>query len=188
MNLPPLILASASPRRSELLRQLGVEFQVVPALVEELYHEFLTARELSLVNACRKARSVAKRFPDHLVLAADTLVTCHGRLYGKPTGPEDAGRMLGELSGKTHQVVTGVCLLQLRSHRQSAFADTTDVTFRTLAREQMEAYLAAVDTRDKAGSYAIQERGGDLVATLAGSYSNVVGLPLERLRAELESW
>jgi septum formation protein len=185
MSARPLILASASPRRQELLRQLQVEFEVWPAGVEELHQEQLTARELSLLNAYRKARAVAKKFPDHTVLGADTLVCLGPRLYGKPTGLPDAARMLRELGGQTHQVVTGVCLLRLRAHRETMFAETTEVTFRPLTKEQIDAYLLAVNPLDKAGAYAIQERGGELVADVSGSYSNVVGLPLERLRQEL---
>src|SRR5690242_15531284 len=127
MNLPPIILASASPRRSELLRQLGVEFRVVPSDATELHQDHLTARELSQINAYRKARAVAKRFPDELVLGADTLVYRDVALYGKPASLEDAYRMLEELQGRTHQVVTAICLLSLRSHRQQIFFDTTRV-------------------------------------------------------------
>jgi len=187
-NLPPVILASASPRRVELLGQLGLAFDVIPAEVEELHQEHMTVREVSLLNASRKARSVAKRFPDHLVVGADTLVALGTRLYGKPVDEADAFRMLRELAGQTHQVVTGVCLQHRRGHREQLFAEVTAVTFRPLADEQIEAYLTATRPFDKAGAYAIQERGGDLVANVEGSYSNVVGLPLERLRRELAAW
>lgn len=181
----PLILASASPRRQELLARLGVDFEVWPAPTEEFHHEQFTAREVSVVNAQRKAQAVARRFPDHVVLGADTLVTLGTRLYGKPTDQVDAARMLRELAGQTHQVVTGVCLLRLAARRQCRFAETTDVTFRPLTGDEIQVYLAAVNALDKAGAYAIQERGDQLVARVDGSYSNVVGLPLERLRAEL---
>jgi septum formation protein len=186
MSARPLILAAASPRRQELLRQLRIPFEVWPAGVEELHQEQLTARELSLLNAYRKARAVAKKFPDHTVLGADTLVNLGSRLFGKPSGLSDAARMLRDLGGQTHQVVTGVCLLRLRAHDETLFAETTEVTFRPLTQAQIEAYLLAVNPLDKAGAYAIQERGGDLVANVSGSYSNVIGLPLERLREELD--
>src|SRR4051812_42309224 len=132
MNLPPIILASVSPRRSELLRQLGVEFRVVPSEATEIHQQELTARELSQMNAYRKARAVAKRFPDELVLGADTLVYLDVTLYGKPASLEDAYRMLEQLQGRTHQVVTAICLLNLRNHRQRIFSDTTQVTFHPL--------------------------------------------------------
>jgi septum formation protein len=186
--LPRLILASQSPRRLELLRQLGLEFDVCPARVEELHQDDFTATELSLLNAHRKARAVAKHYPDHLVLGADTLVSRGNRLYGKPASRPDAARMLAELAGQTHQVVTGVCLLHLRAGQESLFAETTHVTFRPLTPDQINAYLTAVNPLDKAGAYGIQERGWELLANLTGSFSNVVGLPIERLAAELERW
>ncbi len=188
MPWPALILASASPRRQELLRQCGVAFEVVPAAVPELHDESLTARELSQLNAHRKARAVARRYPDRLVLGADTLVARGARLYGKPADLEDAARMLAELQGHTHEVVTGVCLLHLRAHREQLFAESTAVTFRSLSEAQIREYLARVNPLDKAGAYAVQEHGDLLVAEILGSYSNVVGLPVERVLAVLRRW
>ncbi len=186
--MPPLILASASPRRRELLTQLGVEFEVVPGHAEEAEHDQLTGQELCQLNAYRKARVVARRHPDHLVIGADTVVYLGTRSLGKPKDVAEAMRMLAQLAGQTHHVLTGVCLVHLRGHRERLFAETTEVTFRSLSQAVIQAYVNAVQTLDKAGAYAIQERGGDLVANLVGSYSNVVGLPLERLRSELAAW
>jgi septum formation protein len=188
MNLPPLILASNSPRRSELLRSLGLDFDVVPSEAAEVHTEELTAAEISQLNAYRKARAVAKKHPDALVLGADTLVALDTTLLGKPRNREDAYRMLKQLQGRTHRVVTGVCLLHLRGHRQKLFADATDVTFRPLDTAQIRDYLARINPLDKAGAYAIQEGGDKIVETISGSFTNVVGLPVERLRAELEQW
>jgi septum formation protein len=187
-NLPPLILASASPRRVELLRQLSLEFKVVPGDATEIHNEQMTARELSQVNAYRKARTVAKRFPDALVLGADTLVCLDAVLFGKPATLADAYQMLEQLQGRTHQVVTGICLLHLRGHRQSVFAESTSVTFHSLDAVKIRRYLNHVNSLDKAGAYAIQEEGAMIVEKIAGSYTNVVGLPVERLGAELEAW
>ena len=187
-DLPPLILASASPRRMELLRQLSLEFQVVPGEVSELHHQQMTARELSQVNSYRKARAVAKRFPDALVLGADTLVSLDTVLFGKPATLEEAYRMLEQLQGRTHEVVTGICLLHLRHHRQAIFAESTAVTFRPLDAVMIRRYLNLVNPLDKAGAYAIQEEGDMIVEKIAGSYTNVVGLPTERLSAEMEAW
>ena len=128
-DLPPLILASASPRRAELLRQLSLDFKVVPGGVPEIHHDQLTAREVSQINAYRKARCVAKKFPDLLVLGADTLVCLGNVLFGKPATLEAAYQMLEQLQGRTHQVVTGICLLHLRNHRQSVFAESTAAIF-----------------------------------------------------------
>jgi septum formation protein len=186
----PLILASASPRRVDLLRQIVTDFEVVPGNLPELHDDQLTAWEMAQINAYRKARAIAKKFPDATVLAADTLVYLdrEARLYGKPASPADAARMLRELQGKTHAVITGVCLLHLRNHRQRVFADWTDVRFHPLTEAQIREYLELVNPLDKAGAYAIQEHGERIVAEISGSYSNVVGLPVERVREELAAW
>lgn len=188
MTLPPLILASASPRRAELLRELGLDFTVLTSAAEEAHHEDFTARELCLANAYRKARAVAKLHPQALVLGADTLVYLGTTLYGKPADMADARRMLRELAGHTHQVVTGVCLLHLAKHRCRLFAETTNVTFKPLIEAEIAAYLAAIQPLDKAGAYAIQDRGDDIVERINGSFSNVVGLPVERVKHELARW
>jgi septum formation protein len=188
MSFPTIILASKSPRRVGLVRQLDLEFQVVPSDTEEIHNEQLTAWEIAQINACRKARAVAKKLPDALVLGADTLVYLKGTLFGKPRDIADAHRMLQELQGQTHQVVTGVCLIHLRAHRQRVFAEMTDVTFRQLSPEEIQRYLVSIDPLDKAGAYAIQDNGGAIVRGISGSYSNVVGLPIERLAAELAAW
>lgn len=187
-NLPPVILASSSPRRAELLGALGIEFQVMPSDAAEAHSEELTAREISQINAYRKARAVAKKHPDALVVGADTLVYLGTTLFGKPANAEDAYRMLKQLQGRTHQVVTGVCLTQLRTHRQRIFSESTDVTFRPLETEEIRNYLALINPLDKAGAYAIQEHGAQIVGDISGSFSNVVGLPVERLKVELMTW
>ena len=188
MNLPPVILASASPRRVELLRQLVFRFKVMPSAADECEHEQFTAWEIAQLNAHRKARAVAKKCPDALVVGADTVVCLGTTLYAKPRDERDAHRMLLELQGQTHEVVTGVCLLHLRSHREHLFTESTAVTFRKLSSAKVREYVAKVHTLDKAGAYAIQEEGESIVEGICGSYTNVVGLPVERLRAELAAW
>jgi septum formation protein len=188
MSLPPVILASSSPRRSELLRVMGVEFSVIPSDAHEIHNEYLTATEISQINAYRKARAVAKKFPDALVLGADTLVYLDTTVFGKPVNIEEAYRMLKQLQGQTHQVVTGVCLIHLRGHRQKIFAELTDVRFRTLTFEDIQDYMGRINPLDKAGAYAIQEHGHKIVENISGSFSNVVGLPMERLRTEFAAW
>lgn len=187
-SLPNLILASASPRRSQLLSRLPIEFTVVPSDAPEVHNEQLTAREVCLINAYRKARRIAKRYPDHIVLGADTLVTLDARLYGKPSDRAESQRMLAELQGRTHEVITGVCLIHLRSHTVRQFAETTWVTFKSLSREDIRKYVTRVKTLDKAGAYAIQEFGEMLVDHVEGSYNNVVGLPTEMLQRALREW
>jgi septum formation protein len=188
MNSPLLILASASPRRAELLRQLGAAFEIAPAEVREVEGETLSAGETARINAWRKACAAAKQHPDALVLGVDTVVALETALFGKPATLEEAERTLMALQGKTHRVLTGVCLLHVRGRRQRIFLDETLVTFRPLTREQIRQYHAQVNPLDKAGAYGIQEKGEMLVAAVAGSVSNVIGLPLERLAAELPAF
>ena len=188
VKLPPLILASASPRRAELLRQLKLEFEVVPSAAKEALDDHLSPLELCQLNAHRKARAVAKKIPDSLVLGADTLVFLHRKIFGKPSDKDQARDMLRQLEGKTHQVVTGVSLIHLRSHAERIFAVSTDVLFRPLTGQQIDEYLAKIDPLDKAGAYAIQENGELVVSEISGSFSNVVGLPIEKVQSELEAW
>ncbi len=188
MKPPSLILASASPRRVELLRQIVAAFEVVPSDATELADEHLSPYELCQLNAHRKARAVAKRFPDTLVLGADTLVFLDREILGKPADLTEAEQMIARLQGRTHQVITGVSLIHLRPHRERIFAVSTDVRFRSLNAEQVRDYLSRIDPLDKAGAYAIQEHGELIIEEISGSYSNVVGLPVERVREELGGW
>ena len=188
VKLPPLILASASPRRAELLKLLPVKFRVLPGHADEVAHEHLSPLEVCQLNAHRKARTVAKQIPDALVLAADTLVFLDNEILGKPRNFADARRMIARLQGRHHQVVTGVCLMHLRGHRERIFAVSTDVLFHPLNARQIRDYLAAIHPLDKAGAYAIQDSGEKIISEISGSYSNVVGLPVEKLREELVAW
>jgi len=188
VKLPPLILASASPRRAELLKLLPVKFQVLSGDVPEVAHEHLSPLEVCQLNAHRKARAVAKKIPDALVLGADTLVFLGNEILGKPRSLSEARRMLARLQGRHHQVVTGVCLMHLRGHRERIFAVSTDVLFHPLNARQIRDYLADIQPLDKAGAYAIQDSGEKIISEISGSYSNVVGLPVEKLREELLAW
>ena len=188
MAVPPLILASASLRRAELLRQVNLDFKVVPSDAPELAHEHLSPLELCQLNAHRKARAVAKRFPDALVLGADTLVFLDEEILGKPANLAEAQRMMERLQGRTHQVVTGTDLVHLRAHRERIFAVSSQVTFRPLTAADIRAYFAKVNPLDKAGAYAIQEHGDMIVEKVSGSFSNVVGLPVDKLLEELALW
>ena len=188
MKLPPLILASASPRRAELLKLLPVAFQIVPGHAVEVAYEHFSPLEICQLNAHRKAFAVAKKHPDSLVLGADTLVFLDNEILGKPRNLADARRMLARLQGRHHQVVTGVSLIHLRKHQERIFAVSTDVLFHPLNAAQIREYTSKVHTLDKAGAYAIQESGEKIISEISGSYSNVVGLPVELLREELASW
>jgi len=188
VKLPPLILASTSPRRAELLKLLPVQFRVLPGHADEVAHEHLSPLEICQLNAHRKARAVAKQIPDALVLAADTLVFLDNEILGKPRDLAEARKMIARLQGRHHQVVTGVCLMHLRRHRERIFAVSTDVLFHPLNARQIRDYLASIQPLDKAGAYAIQDSGEKIISEISGSYSNVVGLPVEQLREELAAW
>ena len=183
-----LILASASPRRRELLGLLGLPFEVIPSRYEENdrdYHEDPAAWACHL--SAEKAREVAARHPGHVVIGADTVVALGTRMYAKPADAGDALRMLSELSGEAHTVITGVTLIDGRPERgtEVSFPTTTLVRFRALQRAEIEAYVATGEPMDKAGAYAIQGHGGLLIQRIEGDYPNVVGLPLTPLALRL---
>ncbi len=183
---PQLILASASPRRAELLGTLGHPFRVVTSAVPETEDESLGPSGVALANARRKAQAVAAAHPDALVLGADTVVALGNKLFGKPRDMAEAERFLMELAGQTHEVVTGVCLRQ--GTRQREFAVRSEVEFRAFSPEVARAYIAKVNVLDKAGAYAIQEHGEMIVRRFEGSRSNIIGLPLEAVERELVSF
>jgi septum formation protein len=183
---PQIILASASPRREHLLREMGLRFIVVrPDDVEELLGG-AAPDVLAMQNAQRKARAVAGRHPVSMVIGADTIVVLDGKSFGKPSNRKDAQDMLGQLAGRRHEVITGVCLVHRPLDTELTFADATRVWMRPLTHPQIAEYLGKINPLDKAGAYAIQEHGGGIVERIEGSYSNVMGLPTERLRATLE--
>ncbi len=157
-------------------------------MATELHDATLGSRRLCEVNAERKAMSVAERYPNHLVLGADTLVFLDDQPLGKPTDLNEARSMLSRLSGRIHQVVTGVCLVHRAGARARLFSEVTYVRFHTLAPADIEDYLSLVPVLDKAGSYAIQQEGHRIVDRVEGSMSNVIGLPIEAVRSALERW
>jgi len=174
-----IILASASPRRRDLLKSHGIEVSIQPSHAEELHPEHLTGLEMTLLNATRKAHSVQNGFPRAIIVAADTLVVHDGQVLGKPATMEAAFAMLQKLSGSTHQVHTGVCIL--KHHATHVFVETSNVTFRHLTNREIRKYHAMIGPLDKAGAYAAQENVMDVIQSVDGSMSNVIGLPMERL-------
>ena len=182
---PRLILASASPRRRDLLARAGYDFEVITPQVNEVVPARLTLLEATSWNALRKGLEVARRYPDDVVLAADTLVALEHNLIGKPASRAEAARILRRLSGKTHSVASGVFIGHLRVGRSQSFTVASRVTFKRLSDKKIEEYLAQIDPLDKAGAYAAQGKGGTIIARILGSRSNVVGLPLEKTRIAL---
>jgi septum formation protein len=177
----PLILASASPRRSELLRQARITFTVVPSSASEELQLGEAPDVYTLRVAQEKAQAVAKRHSGSWILAADTIVEIDGEILGKPCDEEDARRMLQQLSGRTHQVKTAFVLLDAYGHTFASQLVTSSVTFRPLSETEIQTYLATGEPFDKAGAYAIQGQGAIFVTQVEGSYTNVVGLPLDEV-------
>lgn len=175
-----IILASGSPRRRELIAGLGWNFEVIPPQVDEKKIDGEPPAELVKRLAEEKASSVASRFLGNWVLGADTVVALEGRILGKPNSEGEAAEMIAELSGRTHSVFTGVALIA-PDGRKLINAEETRVTFRPLEKEDILAYIALGESMDKAGAYAIQERGTLLAERIDGCYFNVVGLPLFRV-------
>jgi len=178
------ILASASPRRKELLANLGFPFTVQTSSIQEKTDGPWLM--LALENAQLKAEDIAEKFPDDLVIGADTVIEFEDRILGKPRDRKNAFHMLSLFSGKTHQVTTGCAIRCISRGIRIRFAETSHVTFRTLSAGQIEAYLDAVPVLDKAGAYAIQDHGEWIVEHLEGSLNNVIGFPVERFELPLK--
>ena len=174
-----LTLASKSPRRKELLKQIGIPFVVVVSDAEEVSGNSWTPAALVVENAKRKARAVAEKYPDSPVLGADTVVSSQGKIFGKPKDKDEARKMLTALSGKMHEVTTGLALINRNEIRTTSV--TTKVFFDTMTKADIDAYIATDEPMDKAGAYAIQGKAARFIEKIEGSYSNVVGLPLNAL-------
>ncbi|OIO54091.1 MAG: septum formation inhibitor Maf [Alphaproteobacteria bacterium CG_4_10_14_0_2_um_filter_63_37] len=183
LHHPPLILASASPRRRDLLRQVGFEPLIEPADVVEVRQPGESPEAMVLRLARDKAHAVRLQHPEAVVLAADTVVVLGDEVLGKPRHGDDHHRMLVALSGQTHRVLTGVALVG--PDCDEAFFRQTGVTFRHLLDWEIDHYVASHEGDDKAGGYAIQGIGAGLVSRIEGSYSNVVGLPLAEVLEHL---
>lgn len=195
-----IVLASASPRRKELLEQIGVNFQVQPACGAEIITKVKpkdVVEELSVQKAMEVADKICRQKSEQekdqkmLVIGSDTIVSYDNKIMGKPADREDAVMMLQKLSGNTHQVYTGVTAVLCKNGEKSVrtFSERTEVTFYPLSREEIEAYVSTGEPMDKAGAYGIQGIGGKFVKSIHGDYNNVVGLPVARLYQEiLKEW
>ncbi|MDO4617919.1 MAG: Maf family protein [Clostridia bacterium] len=180
-----IILASGSPRRREILQNAGFEFSVVisGADEEKLSQDTeprLYAQETALLKASECGKAIGKQ-KNTLVISADTIVVSEGKILGKPKDEEDAFKMLSDLSGKTHEVITGFCVMNLETAFSVCMAEVTKVTFKSLTPETIRSYIETKEPMDKAGSYGIQGKGAILVQKIDGDYFNVVGLPISKL-------
>ena len=181
-----LILASASPRRRELLALAGYDFEVVTADIDEVLDPSLAPQELVMSLAKQKAAAVAYNHPEQTVIGSDTVVVLDGKVLGKPHSTADAVGMLNSLSGNTHEVFTGVALI--KGERVHCFYERTAVTFYPLEDDMIKQYVASGDCMDKAGAYGIQGNGCVLVKGIEGDYFNVVGFPVARFCRELKAF
>ena len=183
-QFPPVILASKSPRRQELLSLMGIDFKVVLKEVDESFPAELSPAEIAVYISEKKAKAFDESIENEIVITADTIVSLDGQILGKPETPEHAIEMLSALSGKRHEVITGVSLL--REHHLYSFYELSEVFFKPLRSDEINYYVSTCRPFDKAGAYGIQEWIGMIaVEKIIGSYSNIVGLPTQRLYQEL---
>lgn len=180
-----IVLASASPRRRELIKLISDDVICVPSGEDESLPDGIAASETPEYLAKLKAQSVARDYPDDIVIGSDTVVILSGELLSKPESAEDACKKLSSLSGKVHQVITGCCIIKDGNMR--TFSETTEVEFYPLSEKEIRDYIATGEPMDKAGAYGIQGRGALFVKGIKGDYFNVVGLPVAKLSRELES-
>lgn len=180
-----LLLASNSPRRRDLLLEAGFEFEIAAPNVTERFDVDLTLRELTALNAIRKGLAAARAHPGSVVLAADTLVAIDDHVLGKPRDAGEAVAMLERLNGRGHEVCTSVFICHLAHARSMRFSEISHVHFRRLNRADIDDYLARVEPLDKAGAYAAQGFGSEIIEKIDGSFTNVVGLPMEKAAAAL---
>ncbi|GMT42313.1 MAG: Maf-like protein [bacterium] len=176
-----LALASASPRRSEILASLGLRFTVDAANIDEVVLPGESSDEMVRRLALGKAETVAGRRRNSLVIGADSIVTINGRIIGKPESAEHAGEILSSLSGKTHEVITGMAFVRAVENLKKVLICRSSVTFYELGKEKINDYISTGEYKGKAGAYAIQGRGAELVKSYDGSFTNIVGLPIREL-------
>jgi len=187
MNFIPFILASGSPRRKQLLNQIGLEFTVIPSDVDEDFTLDLPPEAFTEHWAREKAKSVAKIHPDSLIVGADTIVVLDENILGKPKDKKDSFNMLQSLSGKTHEVITGVSFISLEQELDHTFNERTFVSFNTLSDRDIKSYIDIYNPLDKAGSYGIQDWFSVHIHRVEGCYYNVMGLPLSSFYSYFKS-
>lgn len=181
-----VILASASPRRQELLKNIINEFEIIPAEVDESLNSDIQPEKAAQYLSRKKAENIAKKYPDAVVIGSDTTVVTDDEILGKPENKKDAYNMLKKLSGKIHKVITGVCILG--EGKEISFSEITEVEFYKLGEKEIEDYLSTDEWTDKAGAYGIQGKAGLFVKRINGDYNNVVGLPVSRLNREIKDF
>ena len=182
-----LILASESPRRKQILESLNLTFKVIPSRADECYNKFFPSENIPIILAYKKAAAVAALYPDDTVVAADTVVIFNDKIFNKPVSPDDAVEILLTLSGNTHKVVTGVCIMILSEKMVVRFSETSFVTFKNLDKSSIKKYMNCVNVMDKAGAYAVQEHKNMVIESFSGSMSNIMGFPKEKFKESLNA-
>jgi len=183
-----IILASSSPRRKDLLLQIGLKFEVDPSDYKEDMGLKMSPKELAEYLSLGKAKDVAQRHKDSIIIAADTFCVFNGELLGKPKTKEEAVGMLQKLSGNVHSVITGFTIIDTKTNKQISKSVETKVYFKKLSSNEINNYVASGEPLDKAGAYAVQNRGGLFVEKIEGDYFNIVGLPIMPLAEELKNF
>lgn len=185
-TLQPLILASSSPRRIEYLTHLGITFDIIPADIDETPQKLEKPKLFVQRMAINKAQYIGRKNPEKWIIGADTIISTYGRTtLGKPKDKKEALSILKKLCGQTHEVMTGICLCNMREETIIHHVESTEVTFINTTEKLLKAYIATQEPMDKAGAYAIQGLGSILIKKINGSYSNVVGLPLSKMTSML---
>jgi septum formation protein len=183
-----LILASESPRRKEILTKLGLEFDIIPSTYQEDMQAKKDPSELAKFLSLNKAKNVAEKVNDEaIIIAADTFIVLDGKFLGKPKNAKHAEKMLKSLSNKTHQVITGIALINTKTKKEITDVSITKVTFKKLTTEEIKTYVATGEPLGKAGAYAIQEKGAAFVSNINGDFFGVMGLPLCLVAEKLKS-
>jgi len=183
-----IILASRSPRRAGLLKKIISDFEIIPSSVNEEKIKEKDPIKFALQAAELKAKDVGTRHPQAIVIGADTIVVLEGKIFGKPKDPEDAKKILKMLSGKTHQVISGIAVYKKDESKLISAYESTDVAFKVLSDKEIEDYIKKETVHDKAGSYAIQDIGDRFIKGIKGDYDNVVGLPVNLVKKLLKSF
>jgi len=181
-----IILASSSPRRKELLEKTGIKFKVVGSKIKEYLDIKLEPRKLVEKLSLEKAKAVQNKFRGSIIISADTVVACEGKIFGKPADEKDARKMLNYLSGKTHSIITGFTLINAKTNRIITGSDETKVTMRKISKREIESYLKTGEPFDKAGAYAIQGPAKKFIEKVEGDLSSAIGLPVDTILNDLK--
>ena len=178
-----IILASSSPRRRRLMLEAGFNFEIIVSDAEEICDKFMIPWDLTVQNAQIKASPIAQNNQEKIVIGADTVVSLDNEIFGKPSDMDEAVKMLARLSGRTHIVTTGVCIIQ--KEKNETFYVNTEVTFKPLSGKEISQYVKVINPLDKAGAYAAQDHGELIIEKYSGSFTNVVGLPMSEVKEAL---